>query len=81
MCTRQIDGRAVEFGTTGYTMNHVFVLYDRSSDSIWYPLDDGTVDAVAGARRGSSIPILDEPAPTPLGVGHLSAIRCICQQT
>ncbi len=66
MCTREFDGEAVQFGTTGYTMNRIFVLYDRASDSIWYPLGDRTLDAVAGERRGDSIPFLDEPAPQPL---------------
>ncbi len=66
MCTRELDGRAVEFGTTGYTMDSVFVLYDRDSDSVWYPLSDGTMDAVAGNRRGQSVPFLDKPAPRTL---------------
>ena len=67
MCTREIDGRAAEFGTTGYTMDHVFVLYDRASDSVWYPLDDTSLQAVAGERKGGSIPCMDEPAPIALG--------------
>ncbi|MFT5286739.1 MAG: membrane-associated protease RseP (regulator of RpoE activity) [Planctomycetota bacterium] len=66
MCTRELDGEAVEFGTSGYTMDHVFVLYDRSTESIWYPLSDETLDAVAGSRNGESIAILDEPAPVVL---------------
>ena len=56
----------MEFGTSGYTMDRVFVLYDRRTDSIWYPLSDETLDAVGGARKGESIAILDEPAPQPL---------------
>ena len=40
MCTRDFDGEPVQFGTTGYTMDRIFVLYDRASDSIWYPLGD-----------------------------------------
>ena len=67
MCVRENDGDAVEFGTTGYTMNNTFVLYDRASDSIWYPLGDNTFDAVAGARRGDSIPFAAKPDPMPLG--------------
>jgi hypothetical protein len=67
VCTREIDGRAVEFGTSGYTMDRIFVLYDRDTESVWYPLGDGTFDAVAGERNGLAIPFLAEPAPTPLG--------------
>lgn len=67
MCTRELDGQAIEFGTTGYTMESVFVLYDRSSDSVWYPTSDEQLEAVSGPRRGESIAILDEPAPITLG--------------
>jgi hypothetical protein len=48
VCTPIIDGERVEFGTTGYTMGNVFVLYDRASDSVWYPLNDNSCDAVSG---------------------------------
>lgn len=58
---RKIDGKEVTFGTTGYTMNHVFVLYDRATDSVWYPLTDGTMDAVSGPNKGKQIPFLDKP--------------------
>ena len=67
MYSREIDGQKAEFGTSGYTMNNVFVLYDRLTDSVWYPLGDGTMDAVSGQRKGTSIPILAEPAPMRLG--------------
>jgi predicted metalloprotease with PDZ domain len=67
VCTRELDGQAVEFGTSGYTKDHVFVLYDRTSDSVWWPMSDETLDAVAGPRRGASIPFIDEPAPVALG--------------
>ena len=61
-----MDGEAVEFGTSGYTMDEVFVLYDRDSESIWYPLNAQTIDAVGGARQGQAIEILAEPEPMPL---------------
>ncbi len=56
----------MEFGTAGYTMDHVFVLYDRDSETVWYPGDNG-LEAVGGERKGQSIPFLDEPAPVALG--------------
>jgi len=56
----------VEFGTAGYTMDHVFVLDDRASNSVWYP-GEKALEAVGGARKGSAIPFLDEPAPVALG--------------
>ena len=47
-------------------MDNVFVLYDRATQSVWYPGEDGTLQAVGGIRRGTSIPFLDEPAPVTL---------------
>lgn len=61
MYRREVDGQVAEFGTTGYTMNHVFVLYDRVTESVWYPLNDGTLDAVSGPEKGRQIPLLAEP--------------------
>lgn len=52
----------IEFGTTGYTMNNTFVLYDRDTDSVWYPLTDETMDAVAGTRKGAAIEFVAKPA-------------------
>ncbi len=67
MCTREINGETAEFGTTGYTMGSIFVLYDRNGDSIWYPQSDTTMDAVAGPNSGLALEILAEPSPIPLG--------------
>lgn len=67
MCTRELDDRTVQFGTTGYTNNSVFVLYDRDSDSIWHPMSDDTLDAVAGGRQGESVSFVAKPDPQPLG--------------
>lgn len=47
-------------------MDHVFVLYDRATQSVWYPGEDQTLQAVGGVRKGTSIPFLDEPAPVTL---------------
>ena len=47
-------------------MDRVFVLYDRESDSIWYPGDDKKLYAVSGTRKGDSIPIAAESPVMPL---------------
>jgi predicted metalloprotease with PDZ domain len=47
-------------------MDDLFVLYDRASDSVWYP-GEKTLDAVAGPRQGDAIEFLDKPAPLVLG--------------
>jgi hypothetical protein len=59
---REIDGRETTFGTTGYTFNSTFVLYDRETESLWYPLTDGAMTAVSGARQTQAIPFIEKPA-------------------
>lgn len=66
--SRELDGQEMEFGTSGYTMDGVFVLYDRMTYSLWYPLGGGTMDAVAGELKGTSIPLLAAPTPMRLEV-------------
>ncbi|MCH7701768.1 MAG: DUF3179 domain-containing protein [Planctomycetes bacterium] len=49
------------FGTTGYTYNNIFLLYDRHSDTVWYPLDDGAFDGIGGTLLGHKIPFITKP--------------------
>lgn len=42
------------------------MLYDRRTDSVWYPLDDTALHAVGGELKGAAIPFVDEPSPLPL---------------
>ena len=67
MCVRELDGQAVEFGTSGYTKDDVFVLYDRRSNSLWWPRSDGAFDAVSGPEKGEALEFLDKPSVMPLG--------------
>lgn len=64
---REIDGEPVTFGTTGYTFNNIFLLYDRKTNAVWYPLDDGAFDAIGGIRHGAKIPFLEKPPIETLG--------------
>ena len=64
---REIDGKAVTFGTTGYTMNNVFVLYDREFESVWYLTDEKHLEATSGTKKGTRIELLMKPTPMPLG--------------
>ncbi len=64
---REIDGKTTTFGTTGYTMNNVFVLYDRDGESGWYPTGDKHLEATSGPKKGRRIEFIDKPAPMPLG--------------
>ena len=56
-----MDGVVTTFGTTGYTHNNVFLLYDRHSDTVWYPLDDGAFDGIGGTLLGQKIPFITKP--------------------
>ena len=63
---REIDGEPTTFGTTGYTYRQTFLLYDRKTDSVWYPLEPDRMTAVSGPLKGQSIPFLAKPALMPL---------------
>ncbi len=63
---REIDGTVTTFGTTGYTYNNTFVLYDRLTGSVWYPMSDSGFDAIGGPALGRWIPFLAKPAVVPL---------------
>jgi len=58
---REVDGTVTTFGTTGYTYDRVFVLYDRLTSTVWYPLDDEAFVGIGGPRRDARIPILAQP--------------------
>ena len=58
---RTLNGTVTSFGTTGYTYDRVFLLYDRSSDSVWYPMESEHITSVGGQLSGTTIPVLDKP--------------------
>lgn len=57
-----------EFGVSGYVYKNVFLIFDRKTESLWYPLDDTKWTAVAGPRKGETLPFLAEPSVVPLGL-------------
>ncbi len=63
---REIDGQLTTFGTTGYTHKNTFLLYDRATDSVWYPLKTGEMNAISGKLAGKAMPFLGEPKRMPL---------------
>lgn len=64
----RVNGGAIdEFGVSGYVFKNVFLLYDRRTDSLWYPLDDTQWTAISGPRKGETIPFIDEPGLVSLG--------------
>ena len=63
-----LDGKVDEFGTSGYVYKDVFIIFDRRTRSLWYPLDEKGWTAISGPRKGEKIRFEAEPAPVPLGV-------------
>ncbi len=60
---KQVD----EFGVSGYVYKDVFILFDRRTESLWYPFDDKGWTAISGPRKGESIPIIEEVPIVKLG--------------
>lgn len=56
------------FGVSGYTRHNTFLMYDRKTESLWYPLKEGKWTAIAGPRRGEEIQFEQKPRPIPLGL-------------
>jgi len=47
-------------------LNNVFVLYDRNTGTVWYPLREGEMNAVAGPDKGKRMDFAAEPPKMPL---------------
>src|SRR5215207_7829480 len=52
---REVEGRPVEFGTTGMLRNSDLVMYDRATESWWQQI---TAEAVVGERTGKMLDVL-----------------------
>ena len=61
------DGKIDEFGVSGYVYKDVFVIFDRRTESLWYPLDGSGWTAISGPRRGEKIPFIEEAPVLSLG--------------
>ena len=61
------SGAIDEFGVSGYVYKNLFLIYDRRTESLWYPLDDTQWTAISGPRKGETIPFIDEPGLVSLG--------------
>jgi len=64
---RQQGGQIDEFGVSGYVYRNTFIIFDRATKSLWYPLDDTKWTAIAGPRKGETIPFIEKPGVMPLG--------------
>lgn len=61
-------GETDEFGVSGYVYKNVFLIFDRKTESLWYPLDHTKWTAISGPRKGETLPFVSEPDLIPLGV-------------
>lgn len=61
------DGEIDQFGVSGYVHKNTFLMFDRKTESLWYPLEDGKWTAIGGPRKGEEIEFIDKPAPVKLG--------------
>lgn len=52
---------------SGYVYRNVFLIFDRRTESLWYPLDRTRWTAIAGPRKGETIPFIAQPAVVTLG--------------
>ena len=43
------------------------MLFDRDTDTLWYPLGETALDAISGPRAGAKIPFIDKPEIVTLG--------------
>lgn len=57
---RSLDDKPISFGNSGYCYQKAFVLYDRGTDSLWYPHPEG-LTAISGPLVGRVLPELDRP--------------------
>ena len=64
---REIDGVPTTFGTSGYTYDNTFVLYDRATESLWHPSDAKGLTAAAGPLMGRRLEFLQTPTRMKLG--------------
>lgn len=56
-----------EWGVSGYVYQNLFVIYDRRTESLWWPMDDTKWTAVSGSRKGEVVPFIVEPGVITLG--------------
>ena len=59
MYSRELDDKILTLAASGWTYNRTFVLYDKETESLWYPLP-GTqgLTGVAGPLQDRFLPAL-----------------------
>lgn len=52
---REVSGKVLSFGTTGYSLRRAPLLYDRKTKSLWWILQDGVFRCVNGPLKGTTL--------------------------
>lgn len=57
MCSREIDGKVLTIGASGWTYFSTFVLYDRETWTMWFPFERARgLTGVAGLLADRVLP-------------------------
>jgi len=64
---RETKGQVDQFGISGYVYKNTFLIFDRKTESLWYPLDDTKWTAISGPRKGETIAFIAKPPVVTLG--------------
>jgi len=48
--------RVLTLGASGWTYRNTFVLFDRETDSLWYPFDDEGLRGISGPLADRLLP-------------------------
>ena len=60
MYSREIDGRTLTLAPSGWTYGRIFVLYDKETETLWYPFPDGNgLTGISGEYADRSLPELE----------------------
>ncbi len=58
MYSRSLDGKRLTLAPSGWTYENTFVLYDKETESMWYPYSDG-LRGITGHYFNRLLPKLD----------------------
>ena len=63
--SREIDGRALTLAPSGWTYRRTFVLYDKETETLWYPRKDTKgLTGISGYYKDRVLPELDSTRTT-----------------
>ena len=58
MYSRRIDNRTLTLAPSGWTYKHTFVLYDKETETLWYPYEKGLM-GIQGPYFKRWLPVIE----------------------